>query len=297
MALTARDLKLLAHVARHRFLTSAQLAALDGGSPQNVVRSLRLLFDHGYLDRPASHLVMVPLQGTRPLVYALGQRGARALRAHGHTIDDQVDWTEKNKRAGAIFVEHTLAVADFLSGLEVACGSRSDIELFREQDVLAVAPEATRAAREPLRWVVDKVVMGRRQRYSVVPDGLFGLRFPDQTAAYFMLEVERGTIPITSTDVRGSAAWQKSIAFKLATYWEGWKAGRRVEQFGIKQMRVLVLTNSAERMHNMLSVVDELTQGRGSAFFLFGHRDLTQGTSPLEVAWISGRREEVRLTD
>jgi len=75
MALTKRDLNLLAHVARHRFLNSAQLAALDGGSPQNVVRSLRLLYDHGYLDRPASHLVMVPLQGTRPLVYALGQRG------------------------------------------------------------------------------------------------------------------------------------------------------------------------------------------------------------------------------
>ncbi|HEY1745812.1 MAG TPA: replication-relaxation family protein [Xanthobacteraceae bacterium] len=200
MALTARDLKLLAHVARHRFLSSAQLAALDRGSPQNVVRSLRLLFDHGYLDRPASHLVMVPLQGTRPLVYALGQRGARALRTHGYLVDDRTDWTEKNKRAGAIFIEHTLAVADFMGGLEVACNVRKDVELLREPDVLSIAPQETRSAREPLRWAVDAVYRGRRQRYSVVPDGLFGLRFSDDTAAYFMLEVDRGTIPITRSD-------------------------------------------------------------------------------------------------
>jgi hypothetical protein len=293
MALTVRDLKLLAHVAQHRFLTSAQLAALDGGSPQNVVRSLRLLFDHGYLDRPASHLVVVPLQGTRPLVYALGQRGARALRTHGYLVDDRTDWTEKNKRAGAIFIEHTLAVADFLSGMEVACNARKDVELLREPDVLSIAPQETKAAREPLRWSVDKVVGGRRQRYSVVPDGLFGLQFADDTAAYFALEVDRGTIPITRSD----RAWQKSIAYKLMTYWEGWKAGRHVEQFGVKQMRVIMLTNSEERMHNMLAVVNELTQSRGTTFFLFGHTAMLRDADLLSVAWTSGKRMPVRLID
>lgn len=293
MALTARDLKLLAHVARHRFLTSAQLAALDGGSPQNVVRSLRLLFDHGYLDRPASHLVMVPLQGTRPLVYALGQRGARALRTYGYFVDDRTDWTEKNKRAGAIFIEHTLAVADFLSGLEVACNARKDVELLREPDVLSLAPQETKSAREPLRWAADLVVRGRRQRYSVVPDGLFGLRFSDDTAAYFMLEVDRGTIPITRSD----RAWHKSIAYKLATYWEGWKVGRHVEQFGVKQMRVIMLTSSEERMNNMLGVVDELTQGRGSAFFLFGYAAMLRKNNLLAAEWVNGKRSAVKLTD
>jgi len=139
--------------------------------------------------------------------------------------------------------------------------------------------------------------MGRRQRYSVVPDGLFGLRFADDSAAYFMLEVDRGTIPLTRTDVKGSAAWQKSIMFKLATYWEGWKAGRHIEQFGLKQMRVLMLTSSSERMQNMLAIVDDLTQGKGTAFFLFGYADMLREQNPLAVSWISGRREGVRLTD
>jgi hypothetical protein len=50
--LTERDLKILSHVARHRFLSSRHLARLDGGSEQNLLRCLRVLFDHQFLDRP-----------------------------------------------------------------------------------------------------------------------------------------------------------------------------------------------------------------------------------------------------
>ena len=107
-------------------------------------------------------------------------------------------------------------------------------------------------------------------------DGLFALKFADDTAAYFLLEIDRGTIPIKRTDADGSAAWRKNIAFKLATYYEGWRAERHVQQFGVKQLRVLMLTSSPKRMQNMLSAVDELTEGRGSAFFLFGHRDMLE---------------------
>src|SRR4051812_9471673 len=78
--LTERDLTLLRHVARHRFLSSKQLAALDGGSEQNVLRCLRVLFDHGYLDRPYAQLAHVPVTGPRPMVYALARRGALAVR-------------------------------------------------------------------------------------------------------------------------------------------------------------------------------------------------------------------------
>jgi hypothetical protein len=297
IALTVRDLNLLANVARHRFLTSAQLAAMDGGSPQNVVRSLRLLFDHRYLDRPASHLVMVPLQGTRPLVYAVGQRGARALRAHGHLVDDRADWTEKNKRAGAVFVEHTLEIAEFMVRLELECRAHDQVEFVGEQLIIAGSPQATRQAREPLRWEVERIERGRKVALSVVPDGLFALKFADGTASYFLLEIDRGTIPIKRTDTAGSAAWRKNIAYKLATYFEGWQAERHVQQFGVKQVRVLLLTSSEARMKHMLSALHELTGDRGTAFFLFGHREMLQSAGPLDIEWINGRGDKVRLTD
>src|SRR5436305_1684785 len=91
MQVTDRDLRLVAHVARHRFLTSAQLCALDGGSVQNTLRALRALFDHEYLDRPIAQIATMAAAGSQPLVYGLGKKGARLLRAHGHKVDDRVD--------------------------------------------------------------------------------------------------------------------------------------------------------------------------------------------------------------
>ena len=296
MELTPRDLALLAHVARHRFLTSAQLGLLDGGSLQGVLRCLRSLFDHGLLDRPKAQLATLRSDGPKPFVYGLAQKGARALREHGHQIDARLDWSEKNKRAGAIFIEHTLEVADFMAGVEVACRTRGDVELMREHEILDMAPEETRAAREPLRWKVDKVMMGKRETFSVVPDGLFGLVFPDETAAYFVLEVDRGTIPLIRTDVPGTAAWRKSISYKLSTYWEGWKAQQHLTQFGVKQVRVAMVTSSAERVENMRRIVDELTEGRGSNFFLFVDRATLAASNPLDVEWVTGKGMVVKLT-
>jgi len=297
LKLTVRDLNILAHVARHRFLSSAHLCALDGGSPQNVLRCLRALFDHGYLDRPAAQKIGLSEDGPRPFVYGLGKKGAKALREQGGSIDIGGDWTEKNKRAGAIFIEHTLEVADFMTGLELACRTRGDAELMREHEILALAPEETRTAREPLRWKVDKVIVGRKETFAVVPDGLFGLVFPDETAAYFVLEVDRGTIPLIRTDVPGTPAWRKSISYKLSTYWEGWKEQQHLAQFGVKQVRVAMVTSSAERVRNMLAVIDEITEGRGSNFFLFVDRETLAASDPLSVEWTTGKGVRVRLTD
>ena len=292
--LTLRDLSLLSHLARHRFASSAHLVALDGGSGQNVLRTLRVLFDHGYLDRVRPERVG---ESPRPFVYALGKKGARALRQHGHEIDPNIDWTEKNKRAGGVFIEHTLELADFMIGLEVACRSRADISLIREHEILANAPEKTRTGREPLRWQVDKVVMGKRETFSVVPDGLFGLAFADGTAAYFILEIDRGTIPLTRTDVQGTPAWRKNIAYKLATYYEGWKAGRHKQQLGVKQVRVAMVTTSPERVKNMIAAVDEITEGKGTNFFAFVDRARLLVSNPISATWITGKGKAVRLED
>jgi len=288
--LTERDLAILAHVARHRFVSSEHLVALDGGSAQNLLRSLRVLFDHGYLDRPYAQLAYMPVIGPRPMVYGLGQRGAQALSTHGHALYDGTDWTERNKRAGAKFIEHTLAVADFMIGLELACRSRSDVALLRQAAVIAEAPERTRTSREPLRLVVpgldNKIGVA-----SVIADGLFGLAFPDGTAAYFLLEIDRGSMPVVR-----SRFDQTSFKRKLKIYWEAWKAGRHAANFGVNQIRVVTVTESRPRLDHMIDAVNEITDGKGSNFFLFGEKTRLAGTSPLDVQWTSGKGELVSLT-
>jgi hypothetical protein len=286
MELTGRDMALLAHVARHRFLTSAHLAALDGGSPQGVLRCLRVLYDHGYLDRPKAQLAAMYDLGPQPFVYGIGQKGMRALRQN-----PRVDWTEKNKRAGAIFIAHTLEIAHFMVSLELACRAREGIALLRDEDILAAAPEATRTAREPLRWQIENFERGKREVWSVVPDGLFGLKYADGATAYFLLELDRGTIPI-----RRTGGNHRSIKRKLQTYYYGWRAGRHMEQFGAKQVRVLMVTPSPERVRNMVEAVEEITDGKGSNFFLFLDQEALQTSNPLEAPWLSGKGETVRLT-
>jgi hypothetical protein len=50
------------------------------------------------------------------MVYGLGRRGAQALAEHRGAAATDTDWTERNKRAGASFIGHTLAVAHFMVG-------------------------------------------------------------------------------------------------------------------------------------------------------------------------------------
>lgn len=288
--LTERDLKILSHVARHRFLSSENLAKLDGGSEQNLLRCLRVLFDHQYLDRPYSQLAHVPISGPRPMVYGLGRCGAQALRDHSVHADAS-DWTERNKRAGAKFIEHTLAIADFMVGLEIACRERGDIKLLFEREILANAPEHTQKSREPLRLAVPGL-SNKMGVSSVIADGLFGLAFPDDTAAYFLLEVDRGSMPVVRSNFD-----KTSYRRKLLVYWEAWRKKLHVEQFGVSQIRVLTITDSAKRVENMLGAVGEITAGKGSNFFLFGHQAQLANTLVLDVTWTTGKGRLARLID
>jgi hypothetical protein len=289
--LTERDLAVLAHVARHRFLSSQHLCALDGGSQQNLLRSLRVLYDHGYLDRPYAQLAHVPVTGPRPMVYGLGRRGAQALRSYHLLLNQETDWTERNKRAGALFIDHTLAIADVMVPLELACRDQPGLELLREGDIIALAPEATRRSREPLRLAVPGLD-NKMGVSSVVADGLFGLRYADDTAAYFLLEVDRGSMPVVRAQFD-----KTSFHRKLKVYWEAWKQNRHVDHFGIKQVRVLTVTDSEKRIENMLSVVADVTEGKGSNFFLFATASRLADASPVEIDWTTGRGQTVRLTD
>lgn len=289
--LTERDLAILTHVARHRFVSSEHLVALDGGSEQNLLRCLRVLFDHGYLDRPYAQLAHLPVSGPRPMVYGLARRGAQTLAHHYQQGSDDTDWTERNKRAGAKFIEHTLAIADFMVSLELSARESNEFELLRESEIIANAPERTHTAREPLRLTVP----GLTSKFgvsSVVPDALFGLLFSDSTAAYFLLEMDRGSMPVTRTRFD-----KTSYMRKVAVYWEAFKRGRHIEHFGLKQLRVLTVTESAERVDNMLDCLREITGGKGSNFFLFADKPRFAGCSATEVRWTSGRGQTVRLSE
>ena len=126
----------------------------------------------------------------------------------------------------------------------------------------------------------------------MIPDELLGLAFADGTASYFMLEIDRGTMPVVRKGKN-----RTSFARKLVTYYEGWKQGRHQEQLGIKQFRVLTVTLSPVRVQTMVEATKALTGGAGSNVFLFTTTEELEGKTPLDIDWISGKGERVRLAE
>ena len=77
--LTERDAAIIKAVYRHRFLRSTHILALFGGG-QGLLRRLAELYHHAYLDRPREQIEFYQNAGSKPMVYALGNRGRTIFR-------------------------------------------------------------------------------------------------------------------------------------------------------------------------------------------------------------------------
>jgi hypothetical protein len=286
--LTPRDLLILRAVHRHRLLRSTHLIALLNGSRQTTLRRLQLLFHHGYLDRPTAQLDWYA-KGSEPMVYALGKRGAAVLASAGEPRGNALLWDGRRSRH---FLRHTLAVAEVMTAFEAACRDREGVTLIQPEEVLAAAPEATRRMRLPFRWQVEVKKAGKLHRLGVEPDRVLGLRFvrePEhRQRAYFFLEADRGTMPVTRQGLG-----QTSFRRKLLGYRETWRQGVHRTHLGIPNFRVLTVTTNKERMRNLVQACGAL--GSGARLFLFVDHERLNRDHILAQKWVDGRGEVLQL--
>jgi hypothetical protein len=120
---------------------------------------------------------------------------------------------------------------------------------------------------------------GALKKNAVVPDALFGLRFNDETESYFMLEVDRGEMPIE----RYKNIQRTYYSKKMLTYYEANRQQRHVHDLGIENFRVLTVTTDRPRIEKMLTALDTITDGRGSNIFLFADQATLSASNPLEA--------------
>jgi len=296
MRLTEDDIAIIRYVARYRFLRSTHiLKLLVGRSEKKLIERLGALYHNQYLDRPRAQLDYYATAGSAPMVYALGNRGAAVLAETGGVDQTRIDWTWKNRSTGRAFIEHTLLIADCEVGVLCAARGRDDVSWISDADMLARAPEATRAAANPLRLAVRAKIGPEWRDLAVVPDAVFGLDF---TAArkrkYFLLEADRATMPVMRTSLE-----QTSVYRKLLTYVAGGGADNAFgTHFGIGNFRVLFVTTSAERTANFIEALKKATDSTGSRQFLFADREtLREADDLLTMPWLSGKGEQVRLIE
>jgi hypothetical protein len=159
--LTERDIEIIRAVARWRFASSIQLWRLVGGSRQKVLRRLELLYDHGYLDRPAAQIVQLYADGNKPTVYGLARAGAKLIASRDGIPLNRLDWTTKNVRAGGEFIAHTIETAEVMIAVALAA-RRQRLRVVDHAELLPYLPPKTQAMRNPFYWKVKLWLIVRR---------------------------------------------------------------------------------------------------------------------------------------
>lgn len=259
--LTERDWQIIRLVHRHRFLRSDHIISFVGGSRQQMLRRLKLLFHHGLLERPRAQLVRCENGGTRKMVYGLGKKGGWLLRRHfGLTVPAHT-WSERNHVVGRVYLEHALFVADVMLAIELACRQRSDVEL-RYDDDLAIRSEL-----QPLRW---EAPIRAHTKLGVVPDRVFALEYTsargNRERAYFFVEADRGTMPVMRHDLAQTSFYRKMLAYAAT-----WRQNIHLK-LGIPRFRVLTVTKSAKRVNTLIEACSKLWRGQG--LFLFADESI-----------------------
>jgi DNA-binding Lrp family transcriptional regulator len=274
--LTQRDQDIIRLIHRHRFLRSHQINALLGTSPQQISRRLKLLYHHGYLERPRAQLDYYHHGGSKHIIYGLGNKAGPLLNQELGVVVRTVSWNEKNQAVGRVFLEHALLVSDVMVSLELACRKHVGIRLLHE-DELALGTE-----REPFQW---RVKSRDGTKLGVIPDRVFALEYTGQNGqperVHFFLEADQGTMPVTRKTLS-----QTSFARKLLAYEATWTQKIHQRHLGIHRFRVLTVTTSSMRVNSLLEACSQLKHGHG--LFLFADRTVLE-KDPFSEVWRRGK--------
>lgn len=225
------------------------------------------------------------------MVYALGDLGAQLLIEGGAEFAN-IEWSRKNREAGRPFIEHQLEIVEFHIALERSTRGRSDVRLIHPEEIIASSPERIRKKRNPFALRATISQSERAHDLAVVPDLVFGLMFPDGSRRCFMVEIDRGTMPISRSDFR-----QTSFERKMHAYLTAYGQGQHTKQFGWKTFRVLVVTTNQQRIGSMIERLHQLNvqEGPVPSLFLFSLANELQRNDPLTHFWQDGSGRAIRL--
>lgn len=276
--LTKRDREIIRLVHRHQFLRSHQIIALLEGSSQQVLRRLKLLYQHGYLERPRAQLEYYQNGGSRPMVYGLGTKGGKLLSQELGVAASRI---ERKHDVGRMYLEHAILVSDVMVSIDLACRKSGDVRLLYEDEL------ALQSKHSEFQWSVK--VPDHGVTLGVVPDRVFALEYVDQAGeiqrAYFFLEADRGTMPVVRSGLTQTSFYRKLLAYEAT-----WTQKVHQRKLGIHRFRVLTVTTNAMRVTSLLEACSRLKRGHG--LFLFADRTVLE-KDPFSLVWQCGKSAKI----
>lgn len=290
--LTEGDVEIIRQIARHRLIRSTHIATLVGRSIDRTNDRLCSLFHAGYVDRPRAQLDYYPTSGSAPMVYALADRGARLLKDLDGTDFANLEFTRKNSKAGRPFIEHQLEIVNFQVALQCASRDRTDVRFVHADEIIDASPGPTYLSHKPFSVRVKLSDKGVMHDVGVVPDLVFGLDLADDSRRNFMVEIDRGKMPVVRSDHD-----QTSFARKMRVYLTVYAAKLHERQFAWKSFRVLTVTTDQSRIASMIEALRgiRVAHGPGPSLFLFATFDDLRTDNPLAYRWQGGDGKSASL--
>ncbi|MCF7889863.1 replication-relaxation family protein [Candidatus Bipolaricaulota bacterium] len=303
LSLTDRDIDIVESIATYRFLTTKMISAIyPNSSKRSLQRRLKKMYHHGIVGRPRSQLGLRLFSNQREIIYSLGQEGVNLLVRERDWNRSRLDYQTKEIRSA--YLAHGLMVSRFRICLELASKKPKEVaeeeydrRLRKHKFANGDLPEVDKRAKfkefyetereklnrlkekglnpvyEVVRWESGKIIQdhvligtrGNKEKFPVVPDGFFHLRFPSKRKGnkdtYFFFEADRNTMS------------QDRFLKKLKAYW--WLSRREAKEglkqrLGMKDFRVVTVTTNKRRVENLVEVSKQADpKERGSSMFLF----------------------------
>jgi Replication-relaxation len=221
-----------------------------GGSAANLAVRLRLLWQHGYLERPWALRPTRVL--TEEIAYGLGKAGARLLERHHPKLRiGHLDWNETpGRQRGLPYIDHQLGIATFMVALKAACDTKG----------VLLHWDGHHLDRPKL-----KIAGGAG---AICPDAHFALEVPGAGIAHHFLEVDRGNVSLA----RMAERYQEYLAF--------WQAAPDSSQF-----RVITVTEDPAYLQALRKVAAESCRMGGQTWkaLLFTSASAVSLTEPQRI--------------
>jgi len=226
------------------------------------------------------------------MVYALGDKGAKLLNEREGLSFSNLEWSRKNREAGRPFIEHQLEIMDFYVGLQIAAAARDSVTIIHPDELVAAFPDQVFSSTNPFALQARVNHHGTMLNVGIVPDLVFGLQFPDNSRRCFMVEIDRGTMPVTRSNLL-----QTSFDRKMRAYLSAYAARQHERHFGWKAFRVLTVTTDQNRIDSIREALADLRvpHSPGANLFFFAIRDQLHHSDPLLHDWKDGTGRNVSL--
>lgn len=241
---THKLLDLLELLYRYKYLRTSFIRLLLDCGEQGIIRQLRTRRKQGLIFKPPEQK-----RGYNnlysPRIHSITKKGEDLLVAYDR---HPLKATRLFRSKGDVPVKnfaHAMMICDTMASIEM--GLRETGCEFIPWTAIVDRVEHP----EPMKFEFSTFYKDKSVKGKLVPDGLFGIRYPDNTVSFFALEAENFN-PIEPADLSRASFLKKVLAYQDIIQ------SKKYKQLGIPNLRVLFVFPTEARADHARELTERL---------------------------------------